>query len=148
MKLDLQKFMGDWYVIARIPTFFETGSVNAMECYSWNKQNQRIDVDYHHNVGGPRGPVRHYPQKAWVSDLETNCEWKIQFFWPLKFTSRIEFFDPDYQWSILGTPSKKNVWVLSRKPVMDESLFLKLAEDLRAIGYNIDKLKKVPQIWD
>jgi apolipoprotein D and lipocalin family protein len=146
--VDLDQYMGDWYVIACIPTPFETKATNAVESYTWNAKEDRIDVQYHHNEGRPDGPVRKYPQKAWVSDKNSNAEWKVQFFWPLKFSYRILDVASDYSWSLVGTESKNFVWILARRPHLDDEVLSELKEKLLSLGYDLNKLRKVPQIWD
>src|SRR5438445_4791994 len=71
--VDLPKFMGDWYVIANIPTFVEEGAANSVESYSWNEKEQRIDVDFYLNKWTPEGEIKRYPQKVWVFDKKTNA---------------------------------------------------------------------------
>ena len=146
--IDLDQYMGDWYVIAHIPTPFETKSHNAVESYRWNEAAGRIDVTYHHNEGAADGPLRKYPQKAWIEDRITNAEWKIQFFWPMKFTYRILDVASDYSWTIVGTASKRYVWIMARKPHLDDEIYHELVAKLSDWGYDLQRLRKVPQIWD
>lgn len=140
--------MGDWYVIAHIPTPFEVNATNAVESYHWNRSQGRIDILYHHNEGSPEGPLRKLPQKAWVSDPKTNSEWKVQFFWPMKFTYRILEVASDYSWALIGTASKNFLWILSRSPHLDVDTYQTLLYKLDDWGYDLTRLRKVPQIWD
>jgi len=146
--IDLDQYMGDWYVIANIPTPFETKSTNAVESYRWNEAEDRIDVTYHHNEGSPDGPMKKYPQKAWIADKQTNAEWKVQFFWPMKFSYRVLDVASDYSWTIVGTATKNFVWVMARKPHLDDEIYRMLLMKLEDWGYDLAKLRKVPQIWD
>jgi apolipoprotein D and lipocalin family protein len=146
--VDLDQYMGDWYVMAAIPTPFETKATNAVESYTWNASENRIDVQYHHNEGRPDGPVRRYSQKAWIVDRNSNAEWKVQLFWPLKFSYRILEIASDYSWSLVGTESKNFVWIFCRRPHMDDELLSSLKQKLSSWGYDLSKLRKVPQIWD
>lgn len=146
--VDLEQFMGDWYVIANIPTPFELNSMNAVESFHWNETEKRIDVDYHFNEGGVDGPVKHYPQKAWIANDKTNAEWKVQFVWPLKLPYRILEVAPDYSWALVGTSQKGFVWMLARKPHIDVQTYQMLCEKLARYNYDISRLRKVPQIWD
>lgn len=143
--VDTQKFMGKWYVIANIPTFIEQGAVNAVETYSWNKKEERIDIDFKFNKDKFDGELKSYPQKAWVYDKSGN-EWRVQPFWPLKFAYLIIDLDPDYSYTVIGVPNRKYVWIMARKPVMDEELYKKVVNKIKDQGYDISKIQKVPQV--
>jgi apolipoprotein D and lipocalin family protein len=84
-KLDIDRFMGKWYVIAARYTIFEEGAHNSVEYYTWNEKEKRIDVDFRMRKGSFDGVEKAYPQKAWIHNTETNAHLKIQFFWPFKF---------------------------------------------------------------
>ena len=71
----------------------------------------------------------------------------MQFLWPFKITSLIIDLADDYSHTVIGYPSKKYVWIMSRNPQMDENIYNKILENLSNIGYDISLIKKVPQIW-
>jgi apolipoprotein D and lipocalin family protein len=143
--LEVSKYMGTWYVIASIPTFFEKGANNAVETYSWNEANQRIDVDFHFNADSPNGKFKSYPQKAFIYDHESNAEWRVQPFWPLKLAYLVVDLAPDYSYTIVGVPSRKYVWIMARKPKMDDLIYQQLIDKLKQVGYDISRLQKAPQ---
>ena len=145
--VDLQRFMGNWYVIANIPTYFETEANNAIETYRWNEPKQRIDVDYKHHEKTPDGPLKSYPQKAFVYNETTNAEWRVQPLWPFKFAYLIVDLAPDYAWTVIGVPSRSHVWIMARKPKLDDSILNSLKTKLAARGYDMGKLRIVPQVW-
>ncbi|QDK36877.1 hypothetical protein DOE51_04360 [Bdellovibrio sp. NC01] len=145
--VDISRFMGDWYVVANIPTFVEKGATNAIESYSWNEKENRIDVDFRFNADTPKGPVKRYPQKAWIYDKNTNAEWRVQPWWPLKFSYLIIDLAPDYSYTVIGVPSRNYVWIMARKPVMDSALFAEVVSKVQSFGYDTSKIQKVPQIW-
>lgn len=145
--VDIPKFMGDWYVIANIPTFVEKGANNAIESYSWNAQENRIDVDFHYNADSPKGPIKKYPQKAWIYDKKTNAEWRVQPWWPLKFSYLIIDLAPDYSYTVIGVPSRNYVWIMARKPSMDPVLFDSIVAKIKTLGYDTSLIQKVPQVW-
>ena len=145
--VNLPQFMGRWYVIASIPTMFETGAVNAVETYSWNEQRQRIDVDFRFRKDSPDGKEKVVPQKAFVHDRKTNAEWRIQLFWPLKFAYLIIDLADDYSDTTIGVPNRKHVWILARQPTMPAARYDAILEKLRTLGYDTNAVQKVPQIW-
>ena len=144
-KVDIQRFMGKWYVIANIPTFIEKNAHNATETYTWNEKENRIDVDFEFNKDKPDGEKKSYPQKAFIYNKETNAEWRIQFFWPLKFAYLIMDVAPDYSYTVIGVPDRGHVWIMARKPVIEESDYKKLIQSIKAQHFDISKIEKVPQ---
>ena len=94
--VDINRFMGKWYVIANIPTFIEKGAYNAIETYTWNDEEDRIDVDFKFNLDSFDGKEKSYPQKAFIYNKKTYAEWRIQPFWPLKFAYLITDLASDY----------------------------------------------------
>lgn len=142
--VDTQKFMGKWYVIANIPTFIEKGAHNAVEIYTWNEKEKRIDVDFKFNKDSFKGDVKEYPQKAWVHDKSGN-EWRVQPIWPLKFAYLIIDLAPDYSYTVIGVPNRKHVWIMARSPVLDEELYQEIVARIKEQGFDISKIEKVPQ---
>ncbi|MEZ0393147.1 MAG: lipocalin family protein [Pseudobdellovibrionaceae bacterium] len=145
--VDLDQFMGDWYLIAHLPTPFELDANNAIESFRWNEKDQHIDIDFHFYQGNPEGKKKSYLQKAWILDHSTNAEWRVHFFWPFRFSYLILDLAPDYTWALVGTGSKNFVWILARKPHLDEDIYTDLVTKLEVRGYDISRLRKVPQIW-
>jgi apolipoprotein D and lipocalin family protein len=84
-KVDLQKFMGDWYVLAGRLTYFEKDVHNGLESYTWNSKEDRIDASFTYNKGLFEGPLKSLPQKGWVYNQKTKSHWKVSPLWPFKF---------------------------------------------------------------
>jgi apolipoprotein D and lipocalin family protein len=142
--VDIQKFMGRWYVIANIPTFVEKGAHNAVETYTWNEKKQRIDIDFRFNKDSPHGEEKTYPQKAWVYS-ESGNEWRVQPLWPLKFSYLVIDLAPDYSWTVIGVPSRSYVWIMARNKTLDQSTYQGILERLKSQKYNVQKIQLVPQ---
>lgn len=145
--VDIPRFMGDWYVIANIPTFVEKGANNAIETYAWNAKEDRIDVSFRFNAKTPSGPLKKYPQKAWIYDKKTNAEWRVQPWWPLKFSYLVVDLAPDYSYTVIGVPSRNYLWIMARKPHLDEAVYSGLINKVKSMGYDTSKIQKVPQVW-
>jgi apolipoprotein D and lipocalin family protein len=143
--VDVQKFMGSWYVISSISTAVEKGANNAVENYTWNEKEERIDVDYHHNQGSPDGELKSYPQKAWIYNKSTNAEWRVRPIWPLKFAYLIVDLAPDYSTTIIGVPNRKYVWIMARTKTLPAAKYDDLVAKVAKMGYDTSKLQKVPQ---
>jgi apolipoprotein D and lipocalin family protein len=145
-KVDLEKFMGDWYVIGIIPNFIEKYAINGIESYSL-LEGDRVKIDYRF-TDSRTGKVKHLEPKAWIYDKETNSEWRVQFIWPVKFPYLIIDLAEDYSYTVIGVPNKKFVWIMSRESEIPEETYTEILENLRVIGYNTDKIVKMPQQWE
>ncbi len=144
-KIDLDRFMGDWYVIANIPTVFEKGAHNAIEIYTWNAKEERIDIDFRFQKDSFTGPTKKIPQKGWVYNKETNTEWRVQPLWPFKLAYLVLDVASDYSDTIIGVPSRKYVWIMARKPQLPEKRYQELVKKVQEMGYDISRLQLVPQ---
>ena len=143
--VEIPKFMGSWYVIANIPTFIEKDAHNAVEKYTWNEKEERIDVDFTFNKDSFDGEKKSYPQKAFVHNKKTNSEWRIQLIWPLKFAYLIMDVAPDYSWTIIGVSNRDHVWIMARTPTLPEATYNELVKKIKDQQFDVSKLEKVPQ---
>jgi apolipoprotein D and lipocalin family protein len=143
--VDLNRFMGKWYVIANIPTFIEKGAHNAIETYTWNEKENRIDVSFKFNQDSFDGKEKSYPQKAFIYDTKTNAEWRIQPFWPLKFSYLVIDLAQDYSYTVIAVPNRNYVWIMARTPTMPEATYQSILEKLRQMSFDLKLLQKVPQ---
>jgi apolipoprotein D and lipocalin family protein len=143
--LEIERYMGKWYVIASRPTIFEVNAYNATETYSFNKDTGKIDVDFQYNKGALDGAVKSVPQSAHVFNTATNAHWKIGvWFLPFDLDYLIIALDQDYQWTVVGVPNQKYIWVMSRVPTMSESQLEEILTAVHRNGYNVDALERVP----
>jgi len=145
-RVDLQRFMGDWYVIANIPTSFEKGAHNAMESYRLNP-NGTIATTFTYRKGGFDGPLKTMKPKGFVSDTESNAVWGMQFFWPFRSEYLIAYVSPDYDQTIIARTKRDYVWIMARSPAIPEADYTRLVEKVAELGYDISKLQRVPQRW-
>ena len=142
--VDLERFMGDWYVIASIPTSFEKGAYNALERY-------RLDADgtvatrFTFNKGGFDGPPKEYNPRGFVREGTGNAVWGMQFIWPFKAEYRIIYLTEDYSQTVIGRTKRDYVWVMARTPSIPESDYAKILELLARVGYDVGQLRRVPQ---
>jgi apolipoprotein D and lipocalin family protein len=143
--VDIKKFMGKWYVIANIPTFIEKGAYNAIETYTWNEKEDRIDVSFKFNQDSFDGKEKSYPQKAFIYDSKTNAEWRIQPFWPLKLAYLITDLAPDYSYTVVAVPNREHVWIMARTPNLPEEIYQGILTKLRKQSFDLKDLQKVPQ---
>ena len=145
--VDLEKFSGDWYVIALIPTAFERKAANGVENYSINNKDGTIQVRYTFRKGSPEGKEKIMYQKGWVYNEETNAEWRVRPLWPLKLPYYILDLDEEYSYTIVGTNNYNYLWIMARNPVMENSLLENLIANMVEIGYEKDKIQYMTQSW-
>jgi apolipoprotein D and lipocalin family protein len=146
-KVDLQSFMGDWYVIAILPNPIEKNAVNGIESYEMNDEGE-IEITYSFNKGSVDGKRKVMHPKAWVYNTETKAEWRVQFLWPLKFPYLVIWLDEEYETTVIGVPNRKYVWIMSRKPEIKPEKYDEILQHINKLGYKIEDLKKIPQIWE
>ena len=144
--VDLQKFMGDWYVIANIPTSLERGAHNAMESYRMDSDGS-IATTFTFRKDAFDGPVKRYEPRGFVKDTQSNAVWGMQFVWPIKADYRIVYVSPDYQRTIIGREKRDNVWIMARTPQVSEADLQDLRRRVGREGYDLTKLERVPQKW-
>ena len=134
--VDMNSYMGKWYVILARGIFVEDEAYNSTETYTWNDKENRIDVDFSMRKGSFDGVEKTYPQKAWIYNTDTNAHLKVQFFWPLKFDYLILDIDPGYQWVVVGVPSE-----------IPDSKLKEILSRIDSIGYSTRDMRKIPQRW-
>jgi apolipoprotein D and lipocalin family protein len=144
--------MGTWFVHGVKPTFLEKTNSNAVEIYSLAKEgsNHDIDVDFQYNAKEPiTSKLKSAPQKGWVvGNKENSGKWKVQPFWPAKLDYLILECDANYQYCIIGYPTRAYAWIMSRKPVLNDQLYEELVDKLKTKHqYDLDGFRRVPQKW-
>jgi apolipoprotein D and lipocalin family protein len=142
--VQLDQFMGRWFVIANIPYSAENGKVGSYVEYR-ARPDGRMDDLYFFRKKNFSAPIERWEGVAWVVDKQSNARWKAQFIWPLSFDYLILETAPDYSWALVGHPSRDLAWVFSRSAEIDPTLLAQLYAKLAAQGYNINALKRVPQ---
>lgn len=146
--VDLKRFMGDWYVIANIPTFIEKRATNAIESYELMDDGKTIKTTFSFFNDSPDGKKKVYNPTGFVYNSETNAEWRMQFIWPFKSAFLIIDLDEGYNYTVIGIPSKKYVWIMAREPALSEQVYKTIIQNLSEIGYNTSLIRKVPQVWE
>ena len=144
--VDLPRFMGDWYVIASIPTYFEREAWNAVEAYRLDPDGS-IATTFTYNKGGFDGPERRMTPRGFVVDRTSNAVWGMQFVWPIKAEYVIAYVDAEYTQTIVARSALDYVWIMARTPTIPEADYARLEGKVRDMGYDMSKLQKVPQRW-
>ena len=143
-RVDLNRFMGDWYVIANIPTFIERDAHNAVESYELIN-NRQVATTFKFNKGSFDGPVKTYTPTGFIRDDPSNAVWGMQFIWPVKADYRVIYLDEGYTQTVIGRNKRDYVWIMARTPSIPASDYDSIIKHIREQGYDISKIRPVPQ---
>lgn len=144
--VDLQRFMGDWYVIGFIPLAPEKDAHNGIESYEL-AEDGRINTTYRFRDGSFEAPLKTFTPTAWVVEGSNNSQWKMQFIWPFKADYRIAYLAPDYSVTIIARQSRDYVWLLAREPELAEGVRQDMERRIAAMGYSMEQFIYQPQRW-
>jgi len=144
--VDLERFMGDWYVIANIPTFLEKEAYNAVETYELNDDGS-IATTFVFRKGGFDGKRKEHNPTGFVTDTDSNAVWGMQFIWPIKADYRIVYLTEDYSQTVIARNKRDYVWVMARTPEISQADYDAILSMIADMGYDTDELQKVPQKW-
>jgi apolipoprotein D and lipocalin family protein len=143
-QLDLDRFMGDWYVIANIPTFIEREAHNAIESYELVGHN-RVATTFRFNQGSFDGPTKTYRPTGFVSDDPSNAIWGMQFIWPIKADYRVMYLNEEYTQTVIGRNKRDYVWIMARTPSIPQADYDAIIALIAEQGYNVSQIRTVPQ---
>ena len=144
--VDLPRFMGDWYLIATIPTSYGKDAYNAVETYTLQPDGN-IHTTFRFHEGGFGGPVKHIQSTGYVTPGTGNAVWGVKLFWFLKAQYIVAYLKPDYSEMIVARDKRDYVWVFARTPAVSEADYAALVARVRGLGYAVSDLRKVPQRW-
>ena len=145
--VDLKRFMGDWYVIASIPTFFEKGAYNAVESYRLDSDGT-VATTFTYRADAFDGKVRRYTPRGFVMNRTSNAVWGMQFIWPIKSDYRIAYLAPDYAQTVIARNKRDYVWIMARTPQIAETDYQRLLQFVGDQGYDVNLVQRVPQQWN
>lgn len=144
--VDLERFMGDWYVIANIPTWIERDAHNAVESYRL-AQDGTVATTFSFRQGSFEGELKTYHPTGYILDRESNAVWGMQFLWPIKADYRIVYVDESYSQTVIGRTARDYVWLMARTPEIPDSDYQRFLTLIAQEGYDVSKVRKVPQRW-
>jgi apolipoprotein D and lipocalin family protein len=142
--VDLSRYVGIWYEIATIPQRFQKDCVGVTATYTL-RDDGTIGVVNKCRKKTLDGKLKSVRGKAWVVDKKTNAKLKVRFFWPFRGDYWIIELDADYQYAVVGHPNRNYLWILSRSPQIEESLYQDLLKRIAQKGYDVSRLKRTLQ---
>ena len=142
--VDLNRYVGQWYEIARYPNKFQEGCVGSKATYTL-RDDGKISVVNECYDKSFSGKLRSAKGKAWVVDKETTARLKVSFFWPFAGDYWIIELGQEYEYAVIGHPDRKYLWILSRTPEIDENVYQSILTRLQEQDYDTAKLIKTEQ---
>ena len=137
--VDLVRYMGKWFEIAAFPQRFQKGCHCTTAEYELTAKSN-VQVVNTCRRGGADGKVSRAKGKAWVVPNSGNARLKVQFFWPFKGNYWIIDLAEDYSYAVVGDPTRKYLWILSRTARMDAALYAEIAARTAAQGFDTSRL--------
>jgi apolipoprotein D and lipocalin family protein len=145
-KVDINRYLGLWYEIARIDHSFQKDCVASTADYSLRPDGD-VKVMNACRKKNLDGEITSVEGKAWVVNKDTNAWLKVQFFWPFRGDYIIiDLDEKEYQYAVVGHQSRDYLWILSRMPQMDDGIYGELLNKIAKQGYDLDRIKKFPQV--
>jgi apolipoprotein D and lipocalin family protein len=141
--VDLNRYAGKWYEIARYPNFFQRNCEGDTTATYRLKSDGTVGVV--NSCRDRKGKLKKAEGTARVADKASNAKLKVTFFWPFSGNYWVIDLGTDYEYAVVGEPSRKYLWVLSRTPAMDEDKYRQVMQKIVEAGYDPAKLIRTPQ---
>jgi apolipoprotein D and lipocalin family protein len=137
--VEINRYLGTWYEIARYPNRFQKNCHGSRAEYSLRPDGD-IQVLNSCRKNGPDGPLDSAKGKAWVVDRQTNAKLKVRFFWPFSGDYWIIDLGKNYEYAVVGEPDRDYLWILSRRPEIEDETYRAILARLEVQGYDPAKL--------
>ena len=145
--VNIDRFMGRWYVHGYTPIIVDKDAHNAIEHYRLDA-DKKIQTTYQFRDGGVDAEIKTLTPVGWVDEgVDSNAEWRMQFIWPFTADYIILHLDADYSETIIAHPSRKYAWIMLRSDVVSDADYDRLLSKLNAVGYDTNLMQKLPQDW-
>ncbi len=142
--VDLDRYMGRWYVIRNTPYFLEKDKVASYDTYT-KRSDGKIEADFTFKKNNFNSPEKIWKGVGVVQDTKSNAVWKVSFLWPLSSDYVVYALDKEYTWVVVGTKNADLVWVLSRTRQLSDDISRTICAVLKDKNIATDKLVIVPQ---
>jgi apolipoprotein D and lipocalin family protein len=146
--LDLSKYGGQWYEIARLPYLFELECYCTVANYTLNS-DATIGVRNACNWGSATGKVASIKGKAMADDpingTVTTGKLTVEFFGFIKAPYYVIDLDDNYQWALVGSPCRSYLWILARTTTIDNDLYDQLVDKAISFEFNVANFVRVYQ---
>ncbi len=136
--VDLERYGGLWYEIGRYPNSFQKGCQESTAMYTVHPDGEMEVVNSCRDEKD--GRWREARGRAWVVDENSNARLKVSFFWPFRGDYWIIDLGRDYEYAVVGTPSRRYLWILSRTPLMQPYKLEEILQKVERQGFVRDSL--------
>jgi len=143
-ELDLSRFEGKWFELARIPIPIARDWVNTCDIYSKNA-NGTWSVRYEGNKGTDAGPRKVLKQKLRIPDIASPGDMEVSFIPFIWMKYRLLYMSEDYRYMLVGSSSMDLLWIMSRDARPTDAAYLTLVEKAASLGYEVSRLERVSQ---
>ena len=131
--MNIERYMGTWYEIARYENRFEKGCIGATATYT--KSDTGMDVI--NRCLNEQGTITNEAKgRAYVVEKSDNTKLRVSFFWPFYGDYWVIKLGNEYQYSVVGEPSRKYLWILSRNKKLSEKDKRDILVTLPSLGYD------------
>lgn len=144
--VDLSRYMGRWYVIAAIPTHYGDQAWNMVETYRRMPDGNVCTSLWFHD-GSVDGPIKSIHHPASVEKDSGNAIWQVQVFWFIDAQYVVSWLKPDYSQVIVARDKRDHAWLMARTPTIPDADYQAMLQRVKAMGYEMSELRKVPQQW-
>ena len=142
-QVDLDRFMGKWYVIGSVQTVTDRKPFNSTITYDRIKRG--IGITYEFNSGDFDGKPRTVKVSALVDNPGINSDWEVRYLtWPFESDYKVIYLNQDYSVTVVGQPSRKYVWIMSRQKNIEDALYSDIILELQDLGYDVGKIRLIP----
>ena len=145
--VDIQRFMGRWYVIAHVPANVEKNAYNATETYRLEEDGS-IATTFTFREGAFDGEEKTMTPRGFVTGDPSNAVWGMRFFWPFKAEYLIADLDAEYRTTIVARTKRDYAWIMARTPTLPATEYERLVARLVTLGYDRSRVRRVPQRWE
>jgi len=135
--VDIKKYIGTWYEIARYPNSFQKKCERSWVEYSLRDDGNIQVLNKCFKFDGKTSKIK---GKAWVYDKESTAKLKVQFFWPFSANYWIIDLGKNYEYAVVSEPKKKLLWILCRTKIMPEDQYQQIIQKLILKGFDTSKL--------
>jgi apolipoprotein D and lipocalin family protein len=142
--VELGRYLGKWYEIARLPMFAQKHCTHSTAEYSLNNVGDLRVENRCTKIEGSKSRESKKTATAWVVDEESNSKIKVRFIWWLPYIADGDYWilklDDDYQISLVGTPNRKYLWLLARSPELPKKKIDEWISYAQTLGYKTENL--------
>ena len=141
--VDLARYAGRWYEIARLPNSFQKKCAGGVAAnYELRPDGKVIVINECRTASGE---ITRAKGTAKIADKKSNAKLKVTFFWPFYGDYWILDLGPNYEYAVVGEPKRRYLWILSRTPQIDDALYQGLLAKMAEQGFDASRMIKTQQ---